>query len=126
MQSNKLILKNPRTGQIKTAPIGFSWTVVLFGFFIPLYRSDWPWVIIMLVFGSFTYGLGTLLFAPFYNQFYARSLVNKGYQIYSIEGQISRRRANRILGIKTSNPTTKSMIMDSQSLLKEVAEQNHK
>lgn len=123
MQTSKIILKNPRTGKIKSVPIGFSWTVVLLGFFVPLYRSDWLWTIIMFVMGSFTYGLGTLLFAPFYNQIYARSLVKRGYKLYIIEGQISKRRADRILGIKTPSTQTKAVILDSQSLLREVSEQ---
>ena len=38
MAGANLIFKNPRTGIIKIAPTGFSWTVLLFGFLVPLHR----------------------------------------------------------------------------------------
>lgn len=33
MAYTKLIMENPNTGEIKEAPVGFSWTVFFFGFF---------------------------------------------------------------------------------------------
>ena len=51
-------LKNPNTNQFKQVKIGFSWTMFFFGFWVPLFRGDWKWLIIMLlldIIGLFTF-----------------------------------------------------------------------
>ena len=36
-------------GQVRTAKVGFSWTVFFFGFFVPIFRGDVKWTVIMFV-----------------------------------------------------------------------------
>jgi len=43
MAYTTITFENPRTEHIKQAPVGFSWTVLLFGFFPRLFRGDWKW-----------------------------------------------------------------------------------
>ena len=75
-------------GFVKEVKLGFSWTVLFFGFFVPLIRGDWKWLGIMLVIsifsGLFTLGLGAfvanIILAFNYNKFYAKELYQKGYR----------------------------------------------
>lgn len=66
---------------IKKVPIGFSWTTLFFGLFVPLIRMDWLWVVIMLVSGALSYGLIPIVLSFFYNKIYAKNLFNKGYAV---------------------------------------------
>ena len=31
---------------MKLAPVGYSWTNLFFGFFVPLFRGDWKWAVL--------------------------------------------------------------------------------
>lgn len=66
---------------LKTAPIGFSWTVLLFGGFVPLLRSDFLIAILMFIGCILTYGAAGIAFAFFYNKMYVRELIAQGYEI---------------------------------------------
>jgi len=41
MASAVITFKNDNTGEVKPAPVGFSWTALFFGFIPMLCRSDW-------------------------------------------------------------------------------------
>ena len=49
MASDVIYFENPNTGARREAPVGFSWTVLFFGGFVPLVRGDWGYFFIMLV-----------------------------------------------------------------------------
>ena len=57
MASMTLNMKNPQTGQVKQAPVGFSWTVFFWGMFPPFFRGDIKYGFIIL----FTAWLGSVL-----------------------------------------------------------------
>lgn len=81
-------LKNETTGQFKQSKIGFSWTMFFFGFFVPLFRGDWKWLVIVLlldlVVGVPTLGFGlwipNLVLSFLYNKFYVQDLVSAGFK----------------------------------------------
>ncbi|MFR7963832.1 MAG: hypothetical protein ACLU5H_07680 [Alphaproteobacteria bacterium] len=89
MAGANLIFKNPRTGIIKVAPTGFSWTVLLFGFLVPLHRKDWLWTAIILFSQIVTFGLAAVPFAFLYNKLYARKLIKRGYTYFSRTGSVA-------------------------------------
>jgi hypothetical protein len=72
-------LKHKDTGFVKTAPVGFSWTMLLFGIFVPMIRGDWKWFFIGLAIAIFTFGLGWLIVLFMYNKIYIKNLMEKGY-----------------------------------------------
>lgn len=84
MAYTKLVMENPNTGHIKEAPVGFSWTVLFFGFFPPLFRGDWKWAIIMFLLSMITMGLSGLVFMFIYNKLYIKDLVGSGFKVKSV------------------------------------------
>lgn len=76
----KVNLKNPSTGEVKQCKVGFSWTMLFFGFFVPLLRGDWKWLVIMLLINACTIGIAQLVMAFLYNKFYLKDLVERGFE----------------------------------------------
>lgn len=72
-------LKND-IGMVKECKVGFSWTILLFGFFPPFFRGDWKWGLIQLVLAFFTGGLSNLVFCFIYNKIYINSLLQQGFK----------------------------------------------
>jgi hypothetical protein len=104
MANNTLYFKNPNTGENRKAPVGYSWTVLGFSFFPPIFRSDFKWaaiifitilsaIVIAQVFlpkpGIESFWVG-LLFSFFYNKMHIKELVKKGFHAYKAEsGELS-------------------------------------
>ena len=66
-------------GMTKPVKIGFSWTMLFFGFFVPLIRGDVKWTIISLLLAFFTFGLSWLVLPFIYNKIYVKEMFEKGW-----------------------------------------------
>jgi len=66
-------------GEIKEIKLGFSWTMLFFGFFVPLIRGDWKWAIISLIASAFTVGICWLVFPFVYNKIYIKDKIEHGW-----------------------------------------------
>ena len=75
----KINLKHNQTGVSKQVKLGFSWTILFFGGFVPLFRGDLKWFAIMWLFSILTAGLAWLVFPFIYNRKYIEGLMEKGY-----------------------------------------------
>ncbi len=84
MAYNAVMMENPNTGENRKAPVGFSWTTFFFGIFVPLFRSDWKWAIIMFLAAGFTCGLSWLVFPFLYNKLYLKDLVGRGFRAAAV------------------------------------------
>lgn len=81
-------LRNEKNHSYMTVKVGFSWTEMIFGFWTPVFRSDFKWAAILvlaeILFGAFTWGGGaflvTIIFAFFYNRLYVKDMIAQGYQ----------------------------------------------
>jgi len=71
-------LKNINGERIE-CPMGFSWTTLFLGFFVPLFRGDWKWFVIMLLSGVISIGLSWFVFPFIYNKIYIKELLDKGF-----------------------------------------------
>ncbi len=81
MAHSTITFENPNTGQIKQAPIGFSWTVLFFGALPALFRGHWSGFAIMLICAILTASLSNLVFMFIYNKMHAKHLISEGYKV---------------------------------------------
>ncbi len=65
---------------IKKGLVGFSWTTLLFGFFVPIFRGDVKWFIAMMVAALCTFWISSIIFAFIYNKLYTTKLLESGYE----------------------------------------------
>lgn len=84
MAFSSIIFKNPMTGAMKEAPVGFSWTTLFFGAFPALFRGDWKWFFIMLILAFVTFGLSGIVFCFIYNKLYIKDLIFSGFKAQSV------------------------------------------
>ena len=80
IRQKKVILENKELNKIKNVPFLFSWTMLIFSFWVPLLRADFVWFILLLILSFVTGGFGTVIFAFFYNKMYIKDLLTKGYE----------------------------------------------
>ena len=67
-----------KTGLLKNCTLGFSWTTLFFGFFVPLFRGDIIFASIMLI-STLIIPFLWIIFPFIYNKYYIKSLLEKGY-----------------------------------------------
>ena len=70
---------HPKTLEIREVPYGFSWTTLFFGVFVPLYRGDYKWALIMILAGLLTSGLSWFVFPFFYNKSFLKDTIKRGF-----------------------------------------------
>ena len=75
----KVILRND-VGMVKECKVGFSWTTMFFGLFVPLIRGDIKNALIMGVLSLLTFGLSWLIFPFTYNKMYIKGLLKQGFK----------------------------------------------
>ena len=75
-----------KSGVVKEAPVGFSWTTFFFGFFPALIRGDWLWALIICAATFVTFGLSGIVFAFIYNRLYIQRLLKQGFKVKNYSG----------------------------------------
>lgn len=81
-----ITFEHPEIGTVRKAPVGFSWTLLLWTGFVPLLRKDWKGLLLLIVVLALTSGFGLAIAPFFYNKFYIKELLKKGYKVASSEG----------------------------------------
>lgn len=72
------LMKNS-IGQVKNIKNGFSWTTFFFGFWVPLFRGDIKYLLVMVILNIITIGVSNLVFSFIYNRLYQEDLIKEGY-----------------------------------------------
>lgn len=93
-------LKHHSTGAMKQTKLGFSWTMIFFGGFVPLFRGDVKWFLLTWIVAVVTFGLAWFIFPFVYNKMYIKDLVEKGY----IPADETSTNALNAAGIQFSSP----------------------
>lgn len=109
MAFDTAILENPRTGQLRRAPVGYSWTMFFFGPFAPMVRGDWKWagiiflmaIVAAVISGGFLGWLPGLIGSFMWNRSYLDRLISDGFQVKATEKGSSLDKIDRELGYKT-------------------------
>jgi len=95
--ATKIMMQHPATGISKSGFYGFSWTTFFFGGIPALFRGDILTGLLVIIFNFFTFWLGGIIWAFFYNKQYTHKLVEKGYVFAGTESEIAA--AKSALGI---------------------------
>lgn len=66
-------------GYVKIAKIGFSWTMLFFWFFTPMFRGDWLHMILSMLLGYLTRGASLFIYPFVYNRLYIMGLLAGGW-----------------------------------------------
>lgn len=95
-------MHNPKTGIVKDGFIGFSWTYLFFGFWVPLLRGHYPLTgihfLLYIVNWMFTFGLLGIVLSFFFNKFYTLRLIEEGYDFVEPDSEQAKI-ARVVLGI---------------------------
>jgi hypothetical protein len=85
--ATKIIIKHPATGMLKSGYYGYSWTYLLFGWWVPLLRGELGVAALHLLFSCCTFGIWQFIVSFLYNkQYMTRMLVDKGYVLADAPG----------------------------------------
>ena len=72
-------LEHPKTGELKFAPMGVSWTSLCLCPCPAIYRKDWRACAYMIPLTILTLGLSNIFFCFTYNKIYLNNLKKKGF-----------------------------------------------
>jgi uncharacterized protein YecT (DUF1311 family) len=94
---SSLILEHPNTGIIKKAPIGFSWSTLMFPAWSAFFRADWKAFFLQLL-TDYVFVLGLVIWPFIYNKMYLNKLLERGFKVKEVRG-MTLDRAKKRLGI---------------------------
>lgn len=95
--ASKVMIQHPANGLTRTGFYGFSWTYLLFGWWVPLFRGELVVAALHFIFTVITFGIWQIIVAFLYNRQYMTRMLEKGYVLKDSEHVMSAARAK--LGI---------------------------
>jgi len=91
------------SGLAKAGYIGYSWTYLLFGWFVPLIRGELGIAVLHLVITVVSAGISQLIFPFIFNRQYMRRMLTAGWHLDPLDANYAR--ARNVLGIQTAGLT---------------------
>lgn len=91
--AQKVTIKHPPSGLVKTGYYGYSWTYLFFGWWVPLIRGELGTAALHLLFTFATLGIWQFIVSFMYNkQYMTRMLAEKGYVLADTESTMEQAR----------------------------------
>ena len=87
------------SGLVKTGYIGYSWTYLLFGWFVPLVRGELGVAVLHLLITIVSAGLSQLIFAFIYNRQYMNRMLTSGWRLEPADANYEM--AKGVLGVRS-------------------------
>lgn len=95
--ATRIMMKNNSTGQMKSGFYGFSWTYLIFGWWVPLIRGELGVAALHLLFSIVTFGIWQLIVSFLYNKQYTSRLIEKGFRFS--DSPTNNQRAAEAIGV---------------------------
>jgi hypothetical protein len=95
----KVRIIHEASGIAKDGYVGFSWTYLLFGWFVPVIRGEVGVGLIHLVITFVSFGLSQLIFPFLYNRQYMNRMLTSGWTLDSADPnyELARQKLNIVL-----------------------------
>ncbi len=74
-------MAHKKTGHIKHAPVGLSWTLLFFGICPTVFRRDWKGFVIIMIATVLSFGTSNIIFLFIYNKLHIKDLLLNGYRV---------------------------------------------
>jgi len=76
-------IRHSQSGMVEKGCVGFSWTYLFFGIFVPLFRAELGVALLHVVFSILTFGLWNVIAAFIYNKQYMKRKLTNGWVLDS-------------------------------------------
>jgi hypothetical protein len=95
----KVRLIHPTAGIVKNGYVGYSWSYLIFGWFVPIYRGEIGIGVLHLIVALISIGLSQLIFPFIYNRQYMNRMLTSGWQLDPTDPnfEIARQKLNMVL-----------------------------
>ena len=77
--ATKINIKHTESGMVKTGFYGYSWTYLVFGWFVPLFRGELGVGALHLLFTIVTGGIWQIIVSFLYNKQYMTRMLSNGW-----------------------------------------------
>ena len=84
-----VLVKHQQSGLVKRGYFGYSWTYLLFGWLVPIFRGEVGIGVLHLLLTAFTFGIFQIVMPFLYNKQYMTRLLTSGWQLSDEESTMA-------------------------------------
>lgn len=85
--ATKILIQHKNSGILKNGYYGYSWTYLIFGWFVPVFRGELGTGALHLLFTIFTFGIWQLVVSFLYNRQYMTRMLTTGWHLAGSESE---------------------------------------